>query len=78
LLSAAFVLLAWRARTRLVLVPLAAVYFQLAVQTEIVTAPQSKLEWGLSSVALGFALLLGSLLGSWRSLRARSSRRTAD
>jgi hypothetical protein len=70
LLATAVGIVAWRARARLVLlVPLSALCFQFGVQTGLITAPGSKLEWGALSVALGFVLLLGSLFASWRVRR---------
>jgi hypothetical protein len=59
-------LLAWRARVRVALVPLAAGAMHLVVRAHLVPPPRSLLEWGATAVGLGFALLLASLLASYR------------
>ena len=64
LLTVAVALLVWKGRMRLVLVPLAATYFHLAVQAQLVSAPTTVLQWGATCVGLGFALLAASLVGS--------------
>lgn len=69
--AVAALLLAWRARVRVALVPLAAGAMHLVVRAHLVPAPRSLLEWGATAVGLGFALLLASLLASYR-LRATS------
>jgi hypothetical protein len=68
-LSIALILL--RDRQWIVLSPAFAGALHWSIVVHLVRAPRSSLEWGFSTVGLGFALLLGSLLGSWR-LRART------
>jgi hypothetical protein len=65
LLTIALVVLFFKVRVRGAMVPLVAVYFHLSVQTHLVTAPSTLLQWGTLSVALGFALLAGSLGASY-------------
>ncbi len=57
-----------RIRRYTLLVPLGLGSLHLAVSLRLVPAPQSGLEWGVTSIGLGFALLLLSLLASvrWR------------
>jgi hypothetical protein len=59
-------LLVWRAHVRLPLLPLGACYVHWLVQAGLLPAPRSEFEWGGSAVALGFALLAGSLAASYR------------
>ncbi len=70
LLTAAMVVLFWRTRMAVALLPLFATYLHFAVQTRLVSAPTSRLEWGVASVALGFALLSASLAVTWRLRKA--------
>ena len=66
LLSAALLILVWRARVRTAaIVPLVGTYAHLAVQTGAISAPETRLQWGLTSVGLGFGLLVGSLAASF-------------
>lgn len=65
--------LVWRARMRVMLVPLAGGVVHVVVQQHLVPAPRSLLEWGGTAVALGFALLLASLAASYR-LSTRTGR----
>jgi hypothetical protein len=65
-LTLAVVLVAWRARARTLALPLALPYAHGAVQAQLVSAPSSSLEWGVTAVATGFVLLLGSLGLGWR------------
>jgi len=53
-------------RVRAPFVPLPAVYLHWALQASLVTAPAGPLQWGVTSVVAGFALLLGSLAVAWR------------
>lgn len=62
-LAAAWV---WKTRAPLVLVPTAATLLHLGVERGLVSAPASSLEWGLTQVLAGFALLLGTLAATWR------------
>lgn len=66
---AAAVLLVWKARTKLILAPLALTWLHAGAQAGLISAPTSALQWGLTSVGSGFVLLLGSLAIAWR-LRA--------
>jgi hypothetical protein len=66
LLTATVLLLVWKAHARVVLAPLAATYFHLGVQRGAICAPESILQWGMTSVALGFGLLVASLVATWR------------
>ncbi|MGZ3476306.1 MAG: hypothetical protein ACXWUG_20490 [Polyangiales bacterium] len=62
-------LFVWRLRQRVVLLPLIASYVQWSIQSRLVRAPRSTLEWGVATVGLGFGLLLASLFTSWRLQR---------
>ncbi len=78
LLSAALLILMWRTRVRTAaIVPLVGTYAHLALQTGAISAPETRLQWGLSSVGLGFGLLVGSLAASfgWRKPGSRESER---
>jgi hypothetical protein len=68
-LAVAVALVAWRARSRLVLVPLAAGAMHLVVMSHLVPEPQTLVGWGVTAVGLGFAMLLGSLAVSYRLRR---------
>jgi hypothetical protein len=69
-LTLVLLLLIWRGRVRsAAILPLMAVHAHRALQTGLIVAPATRLEWGLSSVAFGFGLLLVSLLLSWRYRR---------
>ena len=70
LLTATLILFVWKARAAIAYVPLLATYLHLGVQTGFITAPESRLEWGIASVALGFALLSASLGATWRLRKA--------
>jgi hypothetical protein len=73
LLTAVAALVVWRARAWAALVPLAAMYFHLAVQRRHVTAPASPEQWGRAAVGLGFGLLVASLVTSWRLRKVATS-----
>ena len=64
-LTAAVILLVVRPRIRVALAPLATTYAHFAVQTGLVTAPHSIVQWGAAAVGLGFALLIASLVASY-------------
>jgi len=68
-ISAAIAWIVWRSRSRVVVLPLVATYLHWSIQSRLVRAPQSPLQWGLASFALGFTMLLGSLFASWRLSR---------
>jgi hypothetical protein len=59
-------LFVWWSRSRLVTLPLIASYLHWSIQSRLLRAPQSSLEWGTSTFALGFLLLLASLFASFR------------
>jgi hypothetical protein len=63
---------AWRARARYALAPLGATYLHALFQAGLVPAPRSLVEWGGAAVALGFAILVGSLAASYRLRRVMS------
>jgi hypothetical protein len=69
LFTATLVWMLWKTRAALACLPLIATYLHFAIQTELLSVPRSRLEWGLSSVALGFALLSASLGVTWRLRR---------
>jgi hypothetical protein len=74
LLSAGLLILMWKARLRAAaIVPLVGTYAHLAVQTGTISAPQTRLQWGLSYVAAGFGLLVGSLAVSFGLRRLGSN-----
>lgn len=60
-LVAAVAVWVWRARVQIALVPLGAVLFHAGVERGLISAPRGSLEWGLTQIALGFLLLLGSV-----------------
>lgn len=65
-LALAVALFAWRARVRAPLLGLAALAAQAAVQTRLVTAPITGLEWGVWSTILGFVLLVATVAATVR------------
>jgi hypothetical protein len=65
-LTVVMVAAAWRARARIAIVPLLGSYVHLVVQAGLVPVPRTLVEWGASAVGLGFALLLASLVTSYR------------
>lgn len=65
-LSVPMLLAAWDRRSLVIPAPLLATYVHWAIQTRLLRAPQSTLQWGITTVVVGFALLLVSLLASWR------------
>jgi hypothetical protein len=64
-LTAAALLLVWKARARAILAPLSVALLHFAVQARLVSAPSSSLQWGVTTIVIGFALLIGSLLAGW-------------
>lgn len=60
------VMMVWKARTRAILAPLAWTWVHAGVQSGLISAPTSTLQWGIASVGTGFVLLLGSLVIAWR------------
>jgi hypothetical protein len=58
--------LAFKARLHGALLGIAATYFHLCVQIGLISAPRTILQWGIASVAVGFVLLIGSLMASLR------------
>lgn len=64
-------------RRTVILVPAFASAAHWSIVVHLVRAPQTTLEWGASTVGLGFALLFGALLGSWR-IQTHDSRRTLE
>jgi len=64
-LTAAALALVWKARARAVLAPLSLSYLHYAVQARLVSPPSSSLQWGVTAVVIGFALLIGSLAAGW-------------
>ena len=74
LLTAALLAFIWKTRARTIAtVPLALTYAHLGVQMGLISAPDTKLEWGLSYVGVGFGLLLASLIVSWQLRRIASA-----
>lgn len=65
-LTALLVFAARRERSWPMLLPLSAVYGHVAVQSGLVSAPRTALQWGIASVGVGFALLSASLGASVR------------
>ena len=63
------VIAAWRLRRWQPIVPLAPLGAHLVVQLGWVTAPRGAAQWGIGSIALGFALLGAGLVASWRAQR---------
>jgi hypothetical protein len=71
-LTVALIFATWRLRVRAPLVALAACYGHLVVQKDLIPWPSSATEWGATAIALGFALLAGSLAVSYRFRVPRS------
>ena len=65
LLCAGLGVMAWRLRPRTApALPLLVVLTHLGIELGVISAPRTRLSWGLSLVSLGFCLLLGSLAAS--------------
>jgi hypothetical protein len=64
LLTALLVAAAWKGGVRVALVPLAASYVHFVVALRLIPAPASVLQWGVTSVGLGFGLLILLLAAS--------------
>ena len=69
-LTATLILLIWKARSRMAWLPLCATCLHFGIQVGYLTAPNSELEWGFTSVGVGFALLCASLAATWRLRKA--------
>jgi len=65
LLSCVGVLMIWKARSRLMIAALTASSIHFVVQSELIPAPETTLQWGALSVCIGFALLIASVAVSW-------------
>jgi len=65
-LTVGIAILVWCTRVRSAVVPLVASYGHWVLTAHVVPVPRSSVAWGESAVALGFALLAGSLLASYR------------
>ena len=63
--SIAVVFVVWKRRVRGPIAPMLASWLHFVVQARLIPAPHTTLEWGGASVALGFALLIASLAGSY-------------
>lgn len=68
-LVASVLLMVWRLRARAALFPLAALCTHGAVATGLVPPPRTLFQYGMTAVALGFVLLVGSLATSYRLRR---------
>jgi hypothetical protein len=71
-IAAVVALFVWKQGQRSVAWPLIVTYGHWAIQSRVVRVPQSTLSLGVTTVSIGFALLLVSLLTSWRIQRARA------
>jgi hypothetical protein len=69
-ISVAVALFVWNHRQWIVSWPLAASYVHWAIQSRFVRMPQSTVSWGVTTVSVGFGLLLVSLFTSWRIQRS--------
>jgi hypothetical protein len=68
----ACVLAAWRLRRALPLAPIVVTYAHFAIELGWIVAPRGTMQWGLASIALGFAMLGGSLgITHWLRRRER-------
>ena len=56
----------WRTRSRVITLPLVTTYLDWSIQSRLLRAPQSTLQWGLTTFSAGFLLLLASVFTSWR------------
>ncbi|MBS2020226.1 MAG: hypothetical protein JST00_45625 [Deltaproteobacteria bacterium] len=63
------ILLAWRARARAALLPLGVLGVHGAVTSGLVPPPRTLFQYGMTAVALGFVLLVGSVAASYRLRR---------
>jgi hypothetical protein len=69
-ITAAVALFVWKHGQRSVSWPLVVTYVHWAIQSRVLRMPQSTLSWGVTTVSLGFGLLLVSLFTSWRIQRS--------
>ena len=65
LFASVFAALFWKLRARLAALPLTAGAAHLAGQMGLVLLPSSVLEWGVTAVISGFALLAGAVAATW-------------
>lgn len=77
-LAVACAALAYRTRRPLALAPVAVTYLHLFVLLGWITVPRGAMQWGLSSIGLGFFFLIASLLVSWRLRRPPEVEPDAD
>lgn len=73
-LGAAMATAAWRARSVAIPVPLLATWTHWAIGARLLRAPQSTVQWAITTLSLGFALLGVAIATSWR-LREREAPR---
>ncbi len=76
--AAALLLIAWRNRSAFATSPLAAGSLHFAIQTGLISAPETTLGWGVTSVGAGFVLLVGSLFATWRIRRVLAAPGATD
>jgi hypothetical protein len=69
LVAALCLLVARRWHRPWLLLSLSPVFVHLAGQRGWISLPDTALEWGAASISAGFAMLFGSLLGSWKIVR---------
>ncbi|MBI2394145.1 MAG: hypothetical protein HYV09_31535, partial [Deltaproteobacteria bacterium] len=65
-LAAPMLIVAARRRSIAIAAPLFATWTHWAIHTRSLRAPQSMLQWGITTISAGFALLFLSLFASWR------------
>jgi multisubunit Na+/H+ antiporter MnhG subunit len=65
LLTAVVLVIVRKRYLHLAVAPLSAVYLHWAAQSGLIRPPQTTLQWGTTSVGVGFALLILSLAGAW-------------
>jgi hypothetical protein len=78
LLTGALALIVWKARAYVPVVPLAGTYVHLAVQADIIPIPKATIEWGVTFVGTGFALLAASLTASGYTASKRAKHRIRE
>lgn len=72
-LSFAIAVAAWKTRVRVIVLPLVGGYLHWSIQTRLLRAPQSPMQWGVATFTTGFAMLVGSVIASWRVAAKRDA-----
>jgi len=70
--------IAYRTRSVFAIAPVPASCLHLAIQVGLISAPETALQWGVTSVATGFVLLASSLFATWRIRKAVAAAGASD